>query len=124
MNRLNKNQENSTKVVERTQNSRHKIIGYRRPLRRPVSNGKAANDSFVYEVTTLKETKVNDSVRNVNDWKDMNKEETNVEKKLISKANQTGNEAVFDEEHLRIKENIDRSKSEVSLDFKFPTLAT
>ena len=54
----------------------------------------------------------------------MNKEETNVEKKLISKANQTGNEAVFDEEHLRIKENIDRSKSEVSLDFKFPTLAT
>lgn len=124
VNRLNKNQENSTKVVERTQNSRHKIIGYRRPLRRPVSNGKAANDSFVYEVTTLKETKVNDSVRNVNDWKDMNKEETNVEKKLISKANQTGNEAVFDEEHLRIKENIDRSKSEVSLDFKFPTLAT
>lgn len=114
VNRLNKDQENSTKVVERTQNSRRKIIGYRRPLRRPVSNGKAANDSFVYEVTTLKETKVNDSVRNVNDWKDMNKEETNVEKKLISKANQTGNEAVFDEEHLRIKENIDRSKSEVN----------
>lgn len=124
VNRLNKDQENSTKVVERTQNSRRKIIGYRRPLRRPVFNGKAVNDSFVYEVTTLKETKVNDSMRNPNDWKDTNKEETNVEKKLISKANQTRNEAVFDEEHLRIEENIDRSESEVSLDFKFPTLAT
>lgn len=124
VNRLNKDQENSTKVVERTQNSRRKIIGYRRPLRRPVFNGKAVNDSFVYEVTTLKETKVNDSIRNPNDWKDTNKEETNVEKKLISKANQTRNEAVFDEEHLRIEENIDRSESEVSLDFKFPTLAT
>lgn len=124
VNRLNKNQENSTKIVERTQNSRRKIIGYRRPLRRPVFNGKAVNDSFVYEVTTLKETKVNDSMRNPNDWKDTNKEETNVEKKLISKANQTRNEAVFDEEHLRIEENIDRSESEVSLDFKFPTLAT
>lgn len=124
VNRLNKDQENSTKIVERTQNSRRKIIGYRRPLRRPVFNGKAVNDSFVYEVTTLKETKVNDSMRNPNDWKDTNKEETNVEKKLISKANQTRNEAVFDEEHLRIEENIDRSESEVSLDFKFPTLAT
>lgn len=124
VNRLNKDQENSTKVVERTQNSRRKIIGYRRPLRRPVFNGKVVNDSFVYEVTTLKETKVNDSMRNPNDWKDTNKEETNVEKKLISKANQTRNEAVFDEEHLRIEENIDRSESEVSLDFKFPTLAT
>lgn len=124
VNRLNKDQENSTKVVERRQNSRRKIIGYRRPLRRPVFNGKAVNDSFVHEVTTLKETKANDSKRNLNDWKDMNKEGTNVEKRLMSKANQTGNEAVFDEEHLRIKENIDRSESEVSLDFKFPTLAT
>lgn len=124
VNRLNKDQENSTKVVERRQNSRRKIIGYRRPLRRPVFNGKAMNDSFVHEVTTLKETKANDSKRNLNDWKDMNKEGTNVEKRLMSKANQTGNEAVFDEEHLRIKENIDRSESEVSLDFKFPTLAT
>lgn len=124
VNRLNKDQENSTKVVERRQNSRRKIIGYRRPLRRPVFNGKAVNDSFVHEVTTLKETKTNDSKRNLNDWKDMNKEGTNVEKRLMSKANQTGNEAVFDEEHLRIKENIDRSESEVSLDFKFPTLAT
>lgn len=122
VNRLNKDQENSTKVVERRQNSRRKIIGYRRPLRRPVFNGKAVNDSFVHEVT--KETKANDSKRNLNDWKDMNKEGTNVEKRLMSKANQTGNEAVFDEEHLRIKENIDRSESEVSLDFKFPTLAT
>lgn len=124
VNRLNKDQENSTKVVERRQNSRRKIIGYRRPLRRPVFNGKAVNDSFVHEVTTLKDTKANDSKRNLNDWKDMNKEGTNVEKRLMSKANQTGNEAVFDEEHLRIKENIDRSESEVSLDFKFPTLAT
>lgn len=124
VNRLNKDQENSTKVVERRQNSRRKIIGYRRPLRRPVFNGKAVNDSFVHEVTTLKETKANDSKRNLNDWKDMNKEGTNVEKTLMSKANQTGNEALFDEEHLRIKENIDRSESEVSLDFKFPTLAT
>lgn len=123
VNRLNKDQENSTKVVERRQNSRRKIIGYRRPLRRPVFNGKAVNDSFVHEVTTLKDTKANDSKRNLNDWKDMNKEGTNVEKRLMSKANQTGNEAVFDE-HLRIKENIDRSESEVSLDFKFPTLAT
>lgn len=124
VNRLNKDQKNLTKVVERTQNSRRRIIGYRRPLRRPVFNGKTVNDSFVYEVTTLKETKVNDSIRNSNDWKDMNKEETNVEKKLMSKANQTGNEAVFDEEHLRIEENIDRSESEVSLDFKFLTLST
>lgn len=124
VNRLNKDQENSTKVVERRQNSRRKIIGYRRPLRRPVFNGKGVNDSFVHEVTTLKETKANDSKRNLNDWKDMNKEGTNVEKRLMSKANQTGNEALFDEEHLRIKENIDRSESEVSLDFKFPTLAT
>ncbi|PBC32501.1 hypothetical protein APICC_09943 [Apis cerana cerana] len=114
VNRLNKDQENSTKVVERRQNSRRKIIGYRRPLRRPVFNGKAVNDSFVHEVTTLKETKANDSKRNLNDWKDMNKEGTNVEKRLMSKANQTGNEALFDEEHLRIKENIDRSESEVN----------
>lgn len=72
----------------------------------------------------VKKTKINNRVRNRNDRERWNKEETSVGKKLVAKTNQTGNKAVFKEEHPSIEENIDRFEPEVSLDFKFATLAT
>lgn len=91
-----------------------------------VTKKSAKEESEQIEAITgsTKRTKAGNSVENRNDGENANKEETSVEKKVVPKANLTGKEAVSKEERLRIEENIGRSESEVSLDFKFPTLAT
>lgn len=147
----NEDQTDSIKETRRTQHPRRRVISYRGRHRRPFVTGTTVNDSFASNTTTrttnrtvndddklkveeseqieaitgsTKRTKAGNSVENRNDGANANKEETSVEKKVVPKANLTGKEAISKEERLRIEDNIGRSESEVSLDFKFPTLAT
>ncbi|XP_017764773.1 PREDICTED: uncharacterized protein LOC108554119 [Eufriesea mexicana] len=108
-------QEDSIEEV-RTQYPRRRIINYRKSQRRRVVTTRTTNNSLVYETTTryVKKTKANNRVRNLNDRERSYKEETSVGKKLMPKTYQTGNKAVFKEEHLRIEENIDRFEPEVN----------
>lgn len=107
----------TTRTTNRTVNDDDKL---------KVTKKSAKEESEQIEAITgsTKRTKAGNSVENRNDGENANKEETSVEKKVVPKANLTGKEAVSKEERLRIEENIGRSESEVSLDFKFPTLAT
>lgn len=107
----------TTRTTNRTDNDDDKL---------KVTKKSAKEESEQIEAITgsTKRTKADNSVENRNDGENANKEETSVEKKVVPKANLTGKEAISKEERLRIEENIGRSESEVSLDFKFPTLAT
>lgn len=107
----------TTRTTNRTVNDDDKL---------KVTKKSAKEESEQIEAITgsTKRTKAGNSVENRNDGENANKEETSVEKKVVPKANLAGKEAVSKEERLRIEENIGRSESEVSLDFKFPTLAT
>lgn len=105
----------TTRTTNRTVNDDDKLKATKKSAKEEFEQIEAITGS-------TKRTKAGNSVENRNDG--ANKEETSVEKKVVPKANLTGKEAISKEERLRIEENIGRSESEVSLDFKFPTLAT
>lgn len=114
------NQKKPTKEVEGTEYPRRLVTNYRGRHRfREKPNALKRMETTA--ATPVNETELNKSVENANHQGGSIEGETSDRKKLVPKANQTRSNADSLEEQLRIEENIDGFKAEVSLDFKLPT---